>query len=69
MDIQQGWERMATCNTKAGDRKRDITREKNLTVATRGLCGEINVALPAPAFTDRAESRQHEGERSIKCLE
>jgi hypothetical protein len=62
MDIQKGWERMATSNTKAGDRKRDITREKELTVATRGLCGEIIVAIPAAAFADRAESRQHEEE-------
>jgi len=42
MDTQKGWERMAMWNTKAGDRKRDTTREKELTVPTRGLCGEMN---------------------------
>jgi len=43
---------------RAGDSKRDITREKELTVATRGLCGEINMAIPATAFAD---TRQHGG--------
>jgi hypothetical protein len=66
MDIQKGWERMVTWNTKAGDRERDITREKELAVATRGLCGEINMAIPAAVFADTAETRQNEEERSIK---
>jgi len=51
--------RTATWNTKAGERKGDITREKELTVATRGLCGEINMAIPAAAFADTADTRQH----------
>jgi hypothetical protein len=60
MDTQKGWERMATWNTKAGDGKRDITREKELTVPTRGLCDEMNVAIPAAALADIGESRQRE---------
>ena len=49
---------MATRNTKAGDRKKDITRGKELTVATRGFCSEIIMAIPA--FADTADTRQHE---------
>jgi hypothetical protein len=57
---------MATWNTKAGDGKRGITREKELTVATRGLCVEINMAIPAAAFEDTADTRQRGEERSIE---
>jgi hypothetical protein len=69
MNTQKGWERMATWNTMAGDRKRDITREKELTVPTRGLCGEMNMAIPAATLADIAESRKREEDRSIKRLE
>jgi hypothetical protein len=57
MDTQKGWERMATWNTKAEDRKRDIKREKELTVATRGLCGGIDTAIAAAALANTAASR------------